>query len=277
MKVHQIKIDFHVTEQIKRYVYVYIIEGKYCYLIDSGTYGSEGIIENYLRSIGKSVFDIRTIFLTHAHPDHIGTAAYFQNKAKCKIYASAGEKRWIENIDLQFQERPIPNFYQLAGKSSVVDYVVADGDCIDLEEDFTVQVLGTPGHSADEISYIIDGTVFIGDTVPVKGDIPIYVNKEDSLESLRRLEELSAVHTFYPAWDKTYTREEMQVKISDARNLIGMLEDATAAVRMENLGANLEQIVQQVCEKVNMPQLMQNPLFKRTIKSHMESGQIMGK
>ena len=115
MKVHQIKIDFHVTEQIKRYVYVYIIEGKCCYLIDSGTYGSEEIIKDYLHSIGRSVSDIRAIFLTHAHPDHIGTAAYFQNKAKCRIYASVGERRWIEDVDLQFRERPIPNFYQLAG------------------------------------------------------------------------------------------------------------------------------------------------------------------
>lgn len=273
MKVHQIKVDFLVTEQIKRYVYVYIIEGKRCYLIDSGTYGSEGIIEDYLQSIGRSVSDIRGIFLTHAHPDHIGAAAYFQNKTKCRIYASAGERRWIENLDLQFEERPIPNFYHLAGKSSVVDCVVADGDCIDLGEDFTVQVLGTPGHSADEISYIIGGSAFIGDTVPVSGDIPIYVDKKGTLESLRRLEELSVAHTFYPAWDKTYTREELRVKIVGARNIIGMLEAATAAVRKEMPGENLERIAPLVCEKVNMPQLMQNPLFKMTIKGHLESCQ----
>ena len=39
--VHQIKIDFHVTEQICRFVYVYIIEGKSLYLIDSGVSGCE--------------------------------------------------------------------------------------------------------------------------------------------------------------------------------------------------------------------------------------------
>ena len=65
----------------------------------------------------------------------------------------------------------------------------------------------------------------------------------------------------------------MQVKISEARNLIGMLQTATATVRKEIPGGNLEQIVQQVCEKVNMPQLMQNPLFKMTIKSHLGSCQ----
>ena len=41
MKVHQIKIDFNVTEQIKRFVYVYIIEAQHCYLIDSRVYGCE--------------------------------------------------------------------------------------------------------------------------------------------------------------------------------------------------------------------------------------------
>lgn len=270
MKVHQIKIDFHVTEQIKRYVYVYIIEGKNCYLIDSGTHGSEEIIEDYLQSIGRSASEIRAILLTHAHPDHIGTASYFQDKVKCKIYASAGERRWIENIDLQFEERPIPNFYQLAGKSTVVDCVVAGGDCIDLEENLTVQVLGTPGHSIDEISYIIGDAAFIGDTVPVIGDIPIYTNKKDTLDSLQKLTELSAVHTFYPAWDQTYTRQEMQMRIRDARNIITMLENATAIAKKEIPEWNLEQITERVCAKVDMPQLMQNPLFKRTIQSHLQ-------
>lgn len=269
MKVHQIRIDFYVTEQIKRYVYVYIIEGKNCYLIDSGTYGSERTIEDYLHSIGRSPLEIKGIFLTHAHPDHIGTAAYFQKKVNCKIYASVKEKCWIENMDQQFRERPIPNFYQLAGKSAVVDYVLADGDSIDLEEDLTVCVLGTPGHSVDELSYIIGDSAFIGDVVPVTGDIPIYVNKEDTLSSLQRLEELSTINTFYPAWDKTYSQMEMQEKIRKARSMIMMLDAAVTEVQKEISKEDLDQIVDLVCKKMNMLHMMKNPLFKRTIKSHM--------
>lgn len=49
MTVHQIKIDFHVTEQIKRFVYVYIIEAQHCYMIDSGVYGCEKQIIEYLK------------------------------------------------------------------------------------------------------------------------------------------------------------------------------------------------------------------------------------
>ena len=114
--VHQIKIDFHVTEQICRFVYVYIIEGESLYLIDSGVFGCEKQIIAYLNTIGRSVSEIRGIFLTHAHPDHIGSAAWFQEHTGAKIYTSEGEKRWIEDIDLEFRERPIPNFYRLAGR-----------------------------------------------------------------------------------------------------------------------------------------------------------------
>lgn len=273
MKIHQLKIDFYVTEQIKRYVFVYIVEGNDCYLIDSGVYGSEKIIENYLKSIGRNTSDIRGIFLTHAHPDHIGTASYFQNTTGCDIYASSGERRWIEDIDLEFKERPIPNFYKLAGKSSTVNVEVEDGDTIELDENFVVQVLKTPGHSADEVSYIIDNCIFIGDAVPVKGDIPIYINKEFTLNSLQKLWNMSTtgiIDTFYPAWDKTYTCKEMREKINEAENMIEHLDKVLKCVQKENPGTELKQMVKLVCEKADMPNLMQNPLFMRTLQSHIK-------
>lgn len=136
MRVKQIKIEFQVTPEIERFVYVYLIEtDKGCVLIDSGIAGSEA-----------------------------------------KIYASEGERAWIENIDLQFRERPIPNFYSLAGKSTFVDYVVKNGDKIKLSDDIYLEVIGTPGHSVDEVSYRVGNIVFIGDAVPVRGDIPIFQN-----------------------------------------------------------------------------------------------------
>lgn len=46
-KIHQIRIDFQVTEQIRRYVFVYIIEGQYCYLVDTGVFGCENHICDY--------------------------------------------------------------------------------------------------------------------------------------------------------------------------------------------------------------------------------------
>ena len=122
MRVKQIKIDFYVTKEIKRFVYVYLVETRSgCILIDSGVAGSVTMIEKAILESGHDPGEIKAVFLTHAHPDHIGTAGYFREKYGSRIYASEGERAWIENIDLQFKERPIPNFYNLAGKSTIVE------------------------------------------------------------------------------------------------------------------------------------------------------------
>ena len=122
--VYQIKIDFNVTPQIKRYVYVYLITGKSCYLIDAGVAGCEKIIGSYMKKLGRSLSEIKALFLTHAHPDHIGGAAQLKRISGCKIYASDIERKWIENIDVQFRERPIPNFYSLVNESVKVERVL---------------------------------------------------------------------------------------------------------------------------------------------------------
>lgn len=264
VQIHQIKIHFNVTEQIKRFVYVYIVEAKHCYLIDSGVYGCEKQIIEYLQKIGKTVSDIKGIFLTHAHPDHIGSAAWFQENADCKIYASEGERRWIEDIDLQFKERPIPNFYNLAGKSSKVDVVVKGGDVISLEEGLDIKVISTPGHSVDEISYLIGDGLFIGDTVPVKGDIPILINEQDSHDTLERIASLPDIETYYPAWDHTYSKEEMKKKLDDAKELLNMLKVTVMEV---DDGMELTNLVDIVCERLKMPMLKMNPLFSKTTES----------
>ena len=75
---------------------------------------SEKAIFSCMEGIGRKPEEIQGIFLTHAHPDHIGSAARIKELTGCTVCASRGERRWIEDIDLQFRERPIPNFHALA-------------------------------------------------------------------------------------------------------------------------------------------------------------------
>ena len=253
--VHQIKNDFHVTEQICRFVYVYIIEGKSLYLIDSGVFGCEKQIIAYLNTIGRSVSEIRGIFLTHAHPDHIGSAAWFQEHTGCKIYTSEGEKRWIENIDLEFRERPIPNFYRLAGRSSRVDVVVRDGDVIKPEEGMEIQARRTAGHSCDGISYLLE-------------DIPIFIDEREIRKTLSILGEMQDVNVFYPAWDQTYSKEMMKRKLFEADELINLLKKTVIELdNSKNAGErkSISELVDAVCDRLKMPMLKANPLFQMTI------------
>lgn len=271
--IHQIRIDFQVTPQVKRYVYVYLIESKCCYLIDTGVAGSETILAEYMKGIGRDLSEIKGIFLTHAHPDHIGGAARLKALTGCRIYASSGEQRWIEDIDLQYQERPIPNFYQLTGTSSVqVDRVLRDGDIIQLEEQLHLEAIRTSGHSQDDLSFFLreKETVFTGDAIPVPEDIPIYIDPDSSMESLKRLAELPA-QLYCPAWDQVYVGQEGRQAIAQAAGLIQMLEQNMAALQRAYPDASVGQYAHLLCEKIGRPELEQHPLFQRTVHSHMHT------
>jgi glyoxylase-like metal-dependent hydrolase (beta-lactamase superfamily II) len=236
-------------------------------MIDSGVYGCEKEIIAYLESIGRKASDIRKLFLTHAHPDHIGSAAWFQKNAGCEIYAGEGERRWIEDIDLQFSERPIPNFYSLAGKSARVDHSLKDGDIITLEPGLSIHAYRTAGHSDDEMSYRLEDVIFIGDTVPVRSDIPIMINVSETLESIRLLRDMKEIRTFYPAWDHSYSAEEMQKKLDDAEELIAKLQEAVNAL---DQGQCLSELTKQVSDTMHLNMLSENPLFAKTIDAFRE-------
>ena len=268
MRVHQIRVDFAVTEQVKRYVFVYLIEAKSCYLIDSGVYGSEEQIAQYMKTIGRDISEVKAVFLTHAHPDHIGTAAWFREHTGCKIYASQGERAWIENIDQQYQERPIPNFYKLAGKSTEVDVTVRNGDLIPLEENLNIQVISTSGHSVDGVSYRLGKSLFLGDAIPVKGDIPIYINVRDTLKTLQTIRDSDGICNYYPAWDHTYSVSDIDEKINDAEHIICTLDEQVQTILEIDKATDITIITNLICERLKMPYLKENPLFRKTILAH---------
>jgi len=60
-------------------------------LVDSGLPGHVTQLEAHLGSTGRSLGDITAVLLTHAHPDHTGSAAAAE---------SAGAEIWIQQHDL---------------------------------------------------------------------------------------------------------------------------------------------------------------------------------
>ncbi len=144
----------------------------------------------------------------------------------------------------------------------MVDQVVKDGDQICLSEGIFVEAIATPGHSVDGMSYRVGNAVFIGDTVPVRGDIPIFIDPDATRSSLATLEKLSDVDRFYPAWDQTYSPEMMRQKLSDAREIVDELEQIICDA---GPGMELTALVDLVCEKWQMPMWKTNPLFTKTI------------
>ncbi len=267
-QVHLIRKEFNVTPEVKRYINLYLIVGKYCYLIDSGVAGTERLIEEYLKSIGRKMTDIKGIFLTHSHPDHIGAAAEIKRKSNCKIYAPALEMPWIEDIEKQFKERPIPNFFKLVSESVKVDNPLVDAEIIEPEEGIRIRTLMTCGHSHGSISYIFnDNFVFIGDAVPVVEDLPIFVNYEETMRSLDKLQNLLKVQYYCPAWDRVYKEEEMSAVLESSREMLIKLKNAVIQVESEMLELSKSEKMREILRRADMLRFFGNPLVMKSIEA----------
>ena len=79
---------------------------------------------------------------------------------------------------------------------------------------------------------------------------------------------MTDVKWFYPAWDKTYSREELKEKAAYAKLLVGRIDESVKRRWKETM--EWRDILPVVCEDLGMPWLMQNPLFAETVKCHLE-------
>ena len=96
---------------------------------------------------------------THGHFDHIGGVNSLQTITGCKFLISEDDLSLVENIKEQAQ------FFGFdTAEKPKVDEFIKDGDEISIG-DLKVQVLATPGHTPGGVSFLIDDSVFVGDTV----------------------------------------------------------------------------------------------------------------
>src|SRR5437868_805450 len=68
-------------------VNAYLVDdGREVVVVDTGLPGSAPKLEAALREIGRKATDVRSIVLTHAHPDHAGSAAALRRLTGAAIY-----------------------------------------------------------------------------------------------------------------------------------------------------------------------------------------------
>lgn len=270
-KVHQLKASFQVTPEIERFVYYYLLEGERCYLIDSGVAGCGAQLAAYLSGLGRRMDEVDAIFLTHAHPDHIGGAAEIRRAAGCKVYVGAAEREWVQDIDAQFAARPIPNFYNLAGASVPVDAALEDGARWPLEPGLTLRVIDAAGHSSGSKALLWEegGVVFTGDAIPLEGDIPIYTGFGQSLATLARLQDLEQAQYYCAAWDACRSRAEALQKIERARVLLEGIGQTVRGLLQSGCPEG-EEFFEKACAALGCNGLTANPLFRRSIQATIE-------
>jgi len=102
---------------------------------------------------------VHRILETHAHADHLTSAAFLRARTDAPVAIGNG----IRSVQAHFA--PV---FELAGDDPALtgafDQLLADGDVLHAGT-LRIEVLATPGHTADSLSYRIDGNVFVGDTI----------------------------------------------------------------------------------------------------------------
>ena len=104
--------------------------------------------------------ELKWIFETHAHADHLSAGAWLRSVVPG---ARIGIGEGIRSVQATF--RTVFNLGEgFAVDGSQFDHLFKDGERLDVGG-LHVEVIATPGHTGDSISYLIGDALFVGDSL----------------------------------------------------------------------------------------------------------------
>jgi glyoxylase-like metal-dependent hydrolase (beta-lactamase superfamily II) len=194
---------------------VYAIDcGGESVLIDAGVgRDTESLVTNLVGD-GVDPKKVRNLFLTHTHLDHSGGARFLRERLGLRVCASVESARALEtgderaiSLDKAKQAGLYPKDFDFP--ACPVDRTVRDGEIFRLS-DYEVEVIATPGHAHDMLSYLFRGqhgpVLFSGDTLFFGGKILLSntydCNVQHYVSSLYRLArcEIEALFPGHNLW-----------------------------------------------------------------------------
>ena len=188
------------------WVNAFVIEDNGLTLIDTGPKGSMGKIFSAIKNAGKNPYDIKRVILTHAHPDHAGSAEEIKRMLRVPVMAHREDAK-IMGYGIAFRKEicltpGLKNWliYELAIKRSGIyiepiniDEQLNDHDLLPLLGG--IRVIHTPGHSKGHISLLAEN-----EEVLIAGDLlsnstglglsVIYENMAEGISSILKVTNL---------------------------------------------------------------------------------------
>lgn len=156
----------------------------YIYLVDIGDIQS---VISYL----ISGIEIRGVFLTHSHYDHL----YGLNKLSalfpdCIVYTSADGKEGLYSEKLNFSKYHNDPFVYAGNKIQLLK----EGDEIEIFPKEKLRIIETPGHDPGCLTYYTDKYIFTGDSyIPALKIVTTFPrsNKEQAKISFQKIRSIS--------------------------------------------------------------------------------------
>ncbi|EIM03791.1 MULTISPECIES: MBL fold metallo-hydrolase [Rhodanobacter] len=103
--------------------------------------------------------DLAWILETHAHADHLSAAAWLRRQTGAPVATGAG----VVEVQATLRQR-LGLGREFAAEGAPFDRLLHDGERLPLGSAM-LEVLATPGHTADSVSYRVGDAVFVGDTL----------------------------------------------------------------------------------------------------------------
>lgn len=162
--------------------------------IDLGWTGYEDVLPELARELGATPADVRFVFLTHAHRDHIAgwplvrQAKFAIDSAEAPLlFGDGGYSGWATKMSDELNDYPRPKPGELSLLTFAADTAFALGTD-------TVFAYPIPGHTPGSTAYLFRGILFGGDAInwrPLSGFQGARPEFSDSVaksrESLRAL------------------------------------------------------------------------------------------
>ena len=156
-------------------------------LIDAGTGREHKRLIANIKKCDVEICQIKYLFLTHCHFDHVGGAQNVRDECNCKIVAHELDAVYLEEGD---SDVTAARWYGKALKPLRVDYAITS-----FEESFLVgnrRIISfhTPGHSPGSVVYLVeseDKKILFGQDVHGPLDPSLLSNQKDYKNSLQFL------------------------------------------------------------------------------------------
>ncbi|MDX5474283.1 MAG: MBL fold metallo-hydrolase [Bacillaceae bacterium] len=250
-------------------------------IVDAGL--DDQAMKKVLRQLESMNAPITHLFITHAHADHYGGAAFLQKKYEVYTYAPALEEAILNNpiiepLYLFHGTYPMKEWRNkfIEGKPLRIDEVVSMGGDGTLQLDgSTVQAISLPGHSYNQYGLIVDGILIATDSyfseeTLQKHNIPFIVDGETTLTTLHKLLTLECMgafpgHGHYEADYKATVKANIQFHEN-------VLEDILGIIYSTSIGLPLEKLVELTCNKrkIEIKSVTSFMLFRTAITAYVK-------
>ena len=193
--MEQIKIHQIVNSVFTSNTFVLMDKRNNAYLVDIGDF--DPILQ-------LGVKEIKGVFLTHAHYDHIyGLRELLNRYPNCPIYTSEWGVEALASDKL--------NFSRYHGDSLIIKCenvkVLSEGDKIELFDGISLDVFETPGHNKSCLTFKVGNSIFTGDAyipgIKVVTTLP-NANKMDAEASKERIAAMAQGLDLYPGHGDVY-------------------------------------------------------------------------